>query len=119
MLKLSIDQVIPCSVISSIVLFLLLSQEGFSAPVPGGGGFFLEDLFLDAPLLGLGLGAAGGAVATGLAGLAAANTIATKVNSLANVANAKINLLNLGANLVGAGSNFIEGAGIILIRKSR
>ena len=73
-----------------------------SAPAPGGG-FFLEDLFLHNPILGLGLGAAGGAFAKGVAGLAAAGAVTGKINKLANVANAKIGLLNLKTNLVKTG----------------
>ena len=68
-----------------------------------GGGFFLEDLFLDAPILGLGLGAAGGVLVTGIAGLAAKGAIVGKINTLANVASAKINLFNLGSNIVETG----------------
>ena len=78
------------------------------APTPGGG-FFLEDLFFDAPILGLGLGAAGGALATGVAGLAAAGAVAGKINTLANVVNAKINFLNLGSSLVESGASLLGG----------
>ena len=67
-------------------------------------------MFFDAPILGLGLGAAGGALATGVAGLAAAGAVADKINTVANVANAKINLASLGASLVGAG---LQGAGLL------
>ena len=77
-------------------------------PTPGGG-FFLEDLFFDAPILGLGLGAAGGALATGVAGLAAAGAVAGKINTLANVVNAKINFLNLGSSLVESGASLLGG----------
>ena len=85
-----------------MLVLSFLAPQVSTAPTPGGG-FFLEDLFLDAPILGLGLGAAGGALATGVAGLAAAGAVAGKINKLANVASAKINLLNLGSNLVETG----------------
>ena len=102
----------PLKIIVPFCLFVLLAfpSGGFSAPTPGGGGFFLSDLFFDAPILGLGLGAAGGALATGVAGLAAAGAVVDKINTVANVANAKINLASLGANLVGAG---LQGAGLL------
>ena len=80
----------------------LLGSQVSSAPAPGGG-FFLEDLFLHNPILGLGLGAAGGAFSKGVAGLAAAGAVTGKINKLANVANAKIGLLNLKTNLVKTG----------------
>merc|ERR1719347_536630 len=98
-------------IFSSLSLLLVLSvftPETSSAPTPGGGSL-IADLFLFNPLLGLGLGVAGGAVATGAAGLAAAGAVAGKVNTLANVANAKINLLNLGASLVEGGSALLGG----------
>ena len=60
-------------------------------------------MFFDSPLLGLGLGAAGGAIVSGVAGLAAAGAVSNKINKLANVANAKIGLLNLKTNLVKTG----------------
>merc|ERR1712106_649057 len=95
-------------IISSLLLVLcFLAPKSSSAPTPGGG-FFLEDLFLT-PILGLGLGAAGGALATGVAGLAAAGAVAGKINTLANVANAKINLINLGSSLVGTGASLLGG----------
>ena len=84
------------------VFCVLLGSQVSSAPTPGGG-FFLEDLFFDSPLLGLGLGAAGGAIASGVAGLAAAGAVSNKINKLANVANAKIGLLNFKTNLVRTG----------------
>eukprot|EP00091_Calanus_sinicus_P020273 TRINITY_DN5445_c0_g1_i4.p1 TRINITY_DN5445_c0_g1~~TRINITY_DN5445_c0_g1_i4.p1 ORF type:complete len:165 (-),score=68.44 TRINITY_DN5445_c0_g1_i4:54-524(-) len=98
-------------IISSSLLLVLsfLAPQCSTAPTPGGGGFFLEDLFYDAPILGLGLGAAGGALATGVAGLAAAGAVAGKINTLANVANAKINLLNLGSSLVESGASLLGG----------
>ena len=98
-------------IISSLSLLLVLSvftPETSSAPTPGGGSL-ISDLFLFNPLLGLGLGVAGGAVAKGVAGLAAAGAVAGKINTLANVANAKINLINLGARLVEGGSSLLEG----------
>ena len=85
-----------------------LAPQCSTAPTPGGG-FFLGDLFFDAPILGLGLGAAGGALATGVAGLAAAGAVAGKINTLANVANAKINFLNLGSSLVESGASLLGG----------
>merc|ERR1711892_334748 len=93
---------------SSLLLVLFFSApQSSSAPTPGGG-FFLEDLFVT-PILGLGLGAAGGAQATGVAGLAAAGAVAGKINTLANVANAKINLIKLGSSLVGTGGSLLGG----------
>ena len=86
-----------------------MTPESSTAPTPGGGGLPFADLFLYNPLLGLGLGAAGGAVATGVAGLAAAGAVADKINTLANVANAKINLINLGVNLVESGTSLLGG----------
>ena len=97
---------------SSFSLFLVLcvlTPESSTAPTPGGGGLPFADLFLYNPLLGLGLGAAGGVVATGVAGLAAAGAVSEKINTLANVANAKINLINLGASLVESGNSLLGG----------
>merc|ERR1712098_640155 len=99
-------------ILSSIFLVLCVFTPGtFTAPIPGGGGLPFADLFLYNPLLGLGLGVAGGAVAKGVAGLAAAGAVAGKINTLANVANAKINLLNLGASIVEGGSSLLGGSG--------
>ena len=97
-----------------LVLFFLTPKSS-SAPTPGGG-FFLEDLFLT-PILGLGLGAAGGALATGVAGLAAAGAVAGKINTLANVANAKINLITLGSSLFGNGASLLGGGKKNLAKK--
>merc|ERR1719483_1337032 len=95
-------------IISSLLLVLcFFAQKSSSAPTPGGG-FFLEDLFLT-PILGLGLGVAGGALATGVAGLAAAGAVAGKINTLPNVANAKINLITLGSSLFGNGASLLGG----------
>ena len=86
----------------------MFTPDTSSAPTPGGGSL-ITDLFLYNPLLGLGLGAVGGAVAKGVAGLAAAGAISGKINTLANVANAKINLINLGASLVEGGTSLLGG----------
>ena len=91
-----------------MLVLSVFTPEISSAPTPGGGSL-ISDLFLFNPLLGLGLGVVGGAVAKGVAGLAAAGAVAGKINTLANVANAKINLINLGARLVEGGSSLLEG----------
>merc|ERR1711874_586714 len=94
---------------SLLLVLCVLTPESAPAPTPGGGGFFLEDLFLYNPLLGLGLGVAGGVLAKGVAGLAAAGAVGGKINTLVNVANAKINLINLGSSLVEGGTALLGG----------